>query len=546
MTTEHESGTVASNTSDHPDTFPIEIPNERFDYVIVGAGSAGCVLTRRLLDAGKKVCLVEAGGDETNPNIDHLNNLGLIWHSQQDWDYYTPPQPAAMNRRIHLPRGKVLGGSNALNAVIWVRGDAWDYEQWVESGCPGWSWNEVWPVFAAIENFDGDIAENRGTDGPMDVRVDYARNPLQEDMFTAAAQTGIPVNDDYNSGSVEGIGKIQLNVRDGKRLNTWRAYLKPRLGDENLTILTSAHARRLLLDGTAITGLEIDFRGRVGTVSADEVVLSAGALASPELLLRSGIGPAEELAEVGIDSVVDLPGVGKNLQDHWLSPVIFSTGDREVPMGEVAPAEVHFFAKSRPDLPVPDTQPLFFSVPMYAQDAAPAGQTGPGPGGAFTLQGGLVRPESRGEVRLSGPNPQDPLVVDPQVLSAQADVDALVASVRQCREIGRAEALSSWQPTEIHPGPEVADEDLEDYVRGSVVTYHHQAGTCRMGTDGEAVVDPATFEVRGVSRLRLADASIMPLVPTGNTNAPTIMIAERAAAALVGSPAEGITAPASH
>ena len=155
MTTHNESGTVATNIADHPNTFPTEFPNERFDYIVVGAGSAGCVLTRRLLDAGKKVCLVEAGGDETNPNIDHLNNLGLIWHSQQDWDYYTPPQPGAMDRRIHLPRGKVLGGSNALNAVIWVRGDAWDYEQWVESGCPGWSWDEVWPVFAAIENFDG-------------------------------------------------------------------------------------------------------------------------------------------------------------------------------------------------------------------------------------------------------------------------------------------------------------------------------------------------------------------------------------------------------
>ncbi|HJF76822.1 MAG TPA: FAD-dependent oxidoreductase, partial [Brevibacterium linens] len=324
MTTEHESGTVASNTSDYPGTFPTEIPNERFDYIVVGAGSAGCVLTRRLLDAGKKVCLVEAGGDETNPNISHLNNLGLIWHSQQDWDYYTPPQPAAMDRRIHLPRGKVLGGSNALNAVIWVRGDAWDYEQWAESGCPGWSWDDVLPVFKAIDNYDGEITDNRGTSGPMDVRVDYARNPLQEDMFAAAAQTGVPVNDDYNSGTVEGVGKIQLNVREGKRLNTWRAYLKPRLGEKNFTILTSAHARRLLLDGTAVTGLEIDFRGRVGTVSADEVVLSAGALASPELFLRSGIGPAEELAEVGIDSVVDLPGVGKNLQDHWLSPVVFS------------------------------------------------------------------------------------------------------------------------------------------------------------------------------------------------------------------------------
>ncbi|MGO2862814.1 MAG: GMC family oxidoreductase, partial [Brevibacterium sp.] len=420
---------------------------------------------------------------------------------------------------------------------------AWDYEQWVESGCPGWSWDDVSPVFAAIENFDGEITETRGTDGPMDVRIDYPRNRLQEDMVAAAEQTGLAYNPDYNSGSVEGVSRIQLNVRDGKRLNTWRAYLKPRLGDDNLTILTSAHARRLLIETTQVTGVEVDFRGRTGQISADEVILSSGALASPELLLRSGIGPAEELREVEVEPVHDLPGVGKNLQDHWLSPVVFGTGNTEVPMGEVAPAEVHLFWKSDPELPVPDTQPLFFSVPMYAQDSAPAAQIGPGPGGAFTLQGGLVRPESRGEVTLSGPNPQDPIIIDPHVLSEQADVDALVASVRQCRQIGRAKALESWQPEEIFPGAEVADEDLEDYVRGSVVTYHHQVGTCRMGRDETAVVDPASFKVHGLEGLRIADASIMPLVPTGNTNAPTIMIAERAAAALVGSSVEGITAP---
>ena len=541
MNATYDNHTVSQPDSitEHSENFP----TEHFDYVVVGAGSAVCVIARRLIDSGKSACLIEAGGDETNPNIDHLNTLGLLWHSAQDWDYYSTPQPDAMNRKIHLPRGKVLGGSNALNAVIWVRGDAWDYEQWVESGCPGWSWDDVWPVFQAIENYDGEITDTRGTTGPMDVRLDYERNRLQDDMLTASVEAGVPFNPDYNSGSVEGVGRIQLNVRDGKRLNTWRAYLKPRLGDENLTILTSTHARRLLVEGTTVTGLEVDFRGRVGTLSADEVVLAAGALASPELLLRSGIGPAGELAEVGVESVHDLPGVVKNLQDHWLSPVVFSTGDHQVPMGEVAPAEVHLFAKSRPELPVPDTQPLFFSVPMYAQDAAPAAQDGPGPGGAFTLQGGLVRPASRGEVRLSGPNPQDPLIVDPQVLTAQTDVDALVASVRQCREIGRADALAAWQPTEIHPGPEVSDDDLEDYVRGSVVTYHHQVGTCRMGTDADAVVDPSTFAVHGLSGLRLADASIMPQVTTGNTNAPTIMIAERAAAALVGSPAEGITAP---
>ena len=446
-----------------------------------------------------------------------------------------------MNRKIHLPRGKVLGGSNALNAVIWVRGDAWDYEQWVESGCPGWSWDEVLPVFKAIENYDGESTEARGTDGPMDVRIDYPRNPIQEDMVAAGQQTGLDYNQDYNSGSVEGISRIQLNVRDGKRLNTWRAYLKPRLGDGNLTILTSTHARRLLIEDKTVTGLEVDFRGRVGTVTADEVVLTTGALASPELLLRSGIGPAEELREVEVDPIHDLPGVGKNLQDHWLSPVIFTTGSEPVPMGEVAPAEVHLFWKSNPDLPVPDTQPLFFSVPMYAQDSAPNVQTGPDNG--FTLQGGIVRPESRGEVTLSGPNPQDPTLVNPNVLSEQADVDALVASVKQCREIGRADALASWQPTEIFPGAEVADEDLEEYVRGSVVTYHHQVGTCRMGQDDTAVVDPQSFKVHGLSGLRIADASIMPQVPTGNTNAPTIMIAERAAAVLVGSTVEGITAP---
>ncbi|SMX76764.1 GMC oxidoreductase [Brevibacterium linens ATCC 9172] len=358
---------------------------------------------------------------------------------------------------------------------------------------------------------------------------------------TAGEQTGLTYNPDYNSGSVEGISRIQLNVRDGKRLNTWRAYLKPRLGDGNLTILTSTHARRLLIDDKQVTGVEVDFRGRVGTLSAHEVILTSGALASPELLMRSGIGPADELCEVDIDPVHDLPGVGKNLQDHWLSPVIFTTGSQPVPMGEVAPAEVHLFAKSDPDLPVPDTQPLFFSVPMYAQDSAPNVQSGPVNG--FTLQGGLVRPASRGEVTLSGPNPQDPSLVNPNVLSEQADVDALVASVRQCREIGRAEALSRWQPTEIFPGPEVSDDELEDYVRGSVVTYHHQVGTCRMGQDETSVVDPSTFKVHGLEGLCIADASIMPQIPTGNTNAPTIMIAERAAAVLVGSPLEGITTP---
>lgn len=504
-----------------------------YDYLVIGAGSAGNVIARRLLDAGKRVAVLEAGDQDTNPNIAQLYTLGLLWHSQQDWNYYTTEQAGASGRRIHLPRGKVMGGSHALNATIWVRGDRTDYESWEKAGCAGWGWDDVLPVYKAIENFDGGASESHGDSGLLDVMQDYARNPIQEDMLAGAVETGIPHNEDYNSGDVEGVSRIQLNVRDGKRFNTWHAYLKPVMEHPNLTLLTGAHVRQLIVEDGHVAGVEFDHEGERKTLRAGETVLSAGAINSPELLLRSGIGPEAELRSVGITPLHNLPGVGKNLQDHLLSPVIFTTAAKPVPMGEVAPAEVHFFAKSRPELPGCDTQPLFFSVPMYSQDYAPGEMTGPD--NAFSLLGGLVRPQSRGEITLSGPNAQDPLLIDLAALSEQADVDALVASVRQCREIGRSQALAGWGPEEIYPGPEVSDDDLERYVRDSVVTYHHQVGTCKMGIDELAVVDPTTFKVHGLSGIRIADASIMPLVPTGNTNAPSIMIGERAAATLIGS-----------
>ncbi|MET1034951.1 MAG: GMC family oxidoreductase N-terminal domain-containing protein [Arthrobacter sp.] len=509
---------------------------EELDYIVVGAGSAGNVIARRLLDAGKRVAVLEAGDRDTNPNIAHLYTLGLLWHSPQDWDYYTTEQEGCAGRRIHLPRGKVLGGSHALNATIWVRGDRRDYDAWVAAGCDGWSWEDVLPVFKSIENFDGGSSETHGVGGPLDVVQDFPRNPIQEDMLRGAVEIGVPLNEDYNSGDVEGVSRMQLNVRDGKRFNTWHAYLRPVADHPNLTLLTGAHVRRLVVEDGRVAGVEFDHDGGTATLRAGETVLSAGAINSAELMLRSGIGPAGELREAGVDPVHDLPGVGKNLQDHLLSPVIFAADSRPVPMGEVAPAEVHLFWKSRPELPVPDTQPIFFSVPMYSQDYVPGEMTGPDNG--FSMLGGLVRPESRGEITLTGPGAADPIRIDLGALSEQRDVDALVASVRQCREIGRTAALEDWEPREIHPGPGVSDsdEDLERYVRASVVTYHHQVGTCRMGVDDLAVVDPATLRVHGLDGLRIADASVMPLVPTGNTNAPTIMIAERAAAMLVGPP----------
>lgn len=500
-----------------------------FDYIVVGAGSAGCVLARRLVDAGHRVAVLEAGPDDTNPIIANVAAAGALWGGPEDWDYVTTPQPGALGRSLHLPRGKVMGGSHALNATIWVRGAKQDYDTWAYLGCPGWSWDSVLPVFRAIENFDGGASELRGDQGLLDVREDFDRNPIQNAILDGAVEMGMPLNPDYNSGDVDGVSRMQLNVRDGKRFNTWHAYLRPVADAENLTILTGAHARRLLIDDGTVTGVEIERDGERSVLTAAETLLTAGALGTPELLLRSGIGPAEELAAAGVTAVHDLAGVGKNLQDHFLSPVIFTTTAKPVPASTVAAAETHLFWKSRPDLAVPDTQPIHFSLPMYFLPE----MTGPDNG--FSLVAGIVRPLSRGSVTLSGPGENDPVNVDLGTLTEQADVDSLVASVRQCRALGATAALAEWGPEEVYPGPSVSDSDadLERYVRETVVTYHHQVGTARMGLDDEAVVDPRTLRVHGLNGLRIADASIMPLVPTGNTNAPTIMIAEVAAAMIL-------------
>ncbi|MGO1695794.1 MAG: GMC family oxidoreductase [Arthrobacter sp.] len=504
--------------------------DQQFDHLVIGAGSAGNVIARRLLDAGKRVAVIEAGEQDTNPDIANVCTLGALWHSEQDWDYYSTAQDGAAGRSLHLPRGKVMGGSHGLNATIWVRGARQDYDTWAYLGCPGWSWKDVLPLFKKIENYDGGASETRGGDGLLDVSTGYEHNPIQDSMLEAAVEAGFELNDDYNSGNPEGVSRMQLNVRDGQRFNTWHAYLKPVADHPNLTLLTGTRAHRLLIEDGAVLGVEVEDSGGQRVLRAAETILAAGVINSPELLLRSGIGPADELAEVGIDVVHDLPGVGKNLQDHLLSPVIFSS-DRPVPELTAAPAEVHLFAKSRPDLEVPDTQPIFFSVPMYSQDYAGGEMTGAD--GGFSMLGGLVRPHSRGEVRLTGPEASDPVSIDLRALSERADVDALVASVVHCRRIGRTEALAAWGATEVYPGPQVADEDLEQYVRDSVVTYHHQVGTCRMGLDAEAVVDPRTLKVRGLDGVRIADASVRPLVPTGNTNAPSVMIGERAALMLL-------------
>ncbi|QDZ14655.1 GMC family oxidoreductase [Humibacter ginsenosidimutans] len=497
--------------------------------IVVGGGSAGAVIARRLVDAGVAVTLLEAGGEDTNPAIDDPSRAGELWHSAEDWDFRTVPQEHAAGRRLHLPRGKVLGGSHALNAMIWVRGAHSDYDHWASLGNEGWAWNDVLPVYRDIEAFSGGAStlpgadELHGFEGLLPVTDAYPLEPIQASIVQAAVQEGLEVNPDYNGDRLDGIAQEQVTLVDGHRVNTWTAYLKPVRDSVDLRTGCDVHSV-IVEDGRAV-GVRYRADGELREVRADEVVLAAGALGSPAILLRSGIGPAQELDAVGVGVVVDAPGVGKNLHDHLLSPVIFRTEAKPVgaPTPGVSVTQTHLFWRSTPEQEEPDTQPINFSVPMYGEDLEPAGDDG------FSLMAGIVRPASRGELTLTGPGLDDPLNVDLQALTEPEDVASLAASVRQCRRIGAQPALAEeWGAVEVYPGAGVSDDDVEEYVRRTVVTYHHQVGTCRMGVDAGAVVDPR-LRVYGVAGLRVADASIMPRITTGNTNAPAVLIGEQGA-----------------
>ncbi|MGW4522381.1 GMC family oxidoreductase [Amycolatopsis sp. NPDC004378] len=470
------------------------------DVIVVGAGSAGSVVARRLVDAGAAVTLLEAGGPDDNPAIHDPARAGELWHGPEDWDLYTVPQPHAGGRRLHLPRGKVLGGSHALNAMIWVRGAPADYDGW---GLPGWTWADVQPVFSRIEKDLLEVVPN----SPL--------HPVQQSVMDACREVGLPVNPDYNSGSLDGVSVEQVTVRDGRRFTSWQAYGAP--VTSRMTVHTGALVHRLRFSGSRVTGVEAVIDGQLRALSADLVVLSAGALGSPSILLRSGVGPADELRALGIDVVADLP-VGRNLHDHLLSPVIFATSRDVSPSPGRSVTQVHWFWRSRPGLAVPDTQPICFSVPMYEPWMS-------GPPTGFSLMAGMVSPESRGSLRLA---PDGSPLIDLGALAEPADFESLVASVEQCQSVGAAPALAEWDARRLYP-----EDDVREYVRRTAITYHHQVGTCRMGTGASAVVDPA-LAVHGLSGLMVADASVLPRVTTGNTNAPAVLVGERAATFILG------------
>ena len=494
------------------------------DVIVVGSGPAGCVVTRRLADAGVDVLLLEAGGDDTNTAISDPTRLFELIGGPDDWGYASVAQGHANDRVIDQPRGKVVGGCSSINGMIYARGHTSDFDTWAYLGNAGWAYNDVLPLFKRYEDFDDGASAYRGAGGPLHILSRYKLHPVVADIIAAAEQAGIAPNPDYNAERVEGVAPIQFMIKDGVRQSAWRAFVKPVLGAENVKVRTGCHVRRVLLAGERCVGVEVLHGGSIERLTArHEVVLTAGAFDSPKLLMLSGIGPERELTRFGVEVHLQLPGVGQNLQDHIFAPLVYAA-KRVVPpmLTGIMPSHGTLFWHSRSGLVGPDIQALLGHLPRY-----PPGYSGPRDG--FSLHAMLTRPASRGSVGLGSADPAAPPRIDPAYLSCSADVDAIAAGIELLREVAGQDAVEPWRGPELFPGSAVtAQTGLRDYVRTTFSTIFHPTGTCKMGVDRSAVVDPS-LRVHGIEGLRVADASVMPLITSANTQAPTMMIGERAA-----------------
>jgi choline dehydrogenase len=522
---------------------------ESYDYIIVGAGSAGCVLANRLTESGKhRVLLLEAGPPNQHPWLHIPLGYGrLFTNTRYNWCYETEPQLECHGRNVIAPRGKTLGGSSSINGLIYIRGQAEDFDHWRQLGNAGWSHADVLPYFRKAEDNERGANEHHGAGGPLGVSDIRDRHPLAAAFIEAAVQCGYPRNDDFNGAVQEGAGYYQNTMRVGVRSSTAAAYLKPARRRENLHVVSQALASRVLFDGRRATGVEYLVRGETRTARANsEVLVAGGAFNSPQLLQLSGLGPAELLRSHGISVIADLPGVGSDLNDHYFAriimrctePITLNDAARNWVQGAKAvfqyvltrrgyfamPAiSAGCFVRALPSSATPDIQ---CSIALYSIHNL-GDWVDPFPG--FTITATLLRPESRGHVRIKSADPRQAPAIHPNYLAARKDRDTLLAGVKVLRRLAKAPALARYIAEEVDPGLQSADDDaLLDFIRRRGSTVYHPVSTCRMGQDVKAVVDER-LKVRGFERLRVIDASIMPAVVSGNTNAATIMIAEKGA-----------------